>query len=98
MVIGPMVRPPDVQVAVLVPDSRSYHGELIGNGQSRADIGVQAMKGAGNCWSPRRRRVLKIAANCVSRAPLQIGMGREASRATHALATTQRSAPSTKPG
>ena len=43
MVIGPMVLATFMyKLQFWVPDSRSYHGELIGNGQTRADIGVQA--------------------------------------------------------
>lgn len=43
MVIGPMILATGMyKLQFWVPESRSYHGELIGNGQSRADIGVQA--------------------------------------------------------
>jgi hypothetical protein len=43
VVIGPMILATGMyKLQFWVPDSRSYHGELIGNGQTRADIGVQA--------------------------------------------------------
>ena len=43
MVIGPMALATFMyKLQFWVPDSRSYHGEMIGNGQTRADIGVQA--------------------------------------------------------
>lgn len=43
MVIGPMVLATLMyKLQFWVPDNRSDHGEMIGNGQTRADIGVQA--------------------------------------------------------
>jgi hypothetical protein len=40
-VIGPMILATGMyKLQFWVPDGRSYHGELIGNGQSRADLGV----------------------------------------------------------
>lgn len=43
MVIGPMILATGMyKLQFWVPEGRSYHGELIGNGQSRAELGVQA--------------------------------------------------------
>jgi hypothetical protein len=73
-----------------VPESRSYHGYLIGNGQSRADLGVQA--------DERRWQLLvsapgRCATDCQQLVYLarqvQIGLGRDAARASHALAGAQ---------
>jgi len=73
-----------------VPDSRSYHGELIGNGESRTELGVQS--------DEKRWQLLVTApdqcdADCQQLVYLarqiQIGLGRDASRASHALSTPQ---------
>ena len=91
MVIGPMV------LATLmykwqfwVPDNRSDHGEMIGNGQTRADIGVQADEGR---WQLLVTAPAACAADCQQLVylarQLQIGLGRDASRASHALASAQ---------
>lgn len=73
-----------------VPESRTYHGHLIATGQSRADLGVSA--------DERRWQLLvsapgRCAADCQQLVYLarqvQIGLGRDAARATHALATSQ---------
>jgi hypothetical protein len=46
-VIGPMVLATGMyKLQFWVPEGRSYHGELIGNGQTRADH----RKSAGSCW------------------------------------------------
>ena len=46
-VIGPMILATGMyKLQFWVPEGRSYHGELIGNGQTRADIGVQAQEAA----------------------------------------------------
>ncbi|MBX8483410.1 hypothetical protein [Pseudomonas cichorii] len=71
-----------------VPDSRSYHGQLIGNGQSRADLGVQANE-------PRWQLLVSAPGQCNADCQqlvylarqVQIGLGRDATRASHALAT-----------
>ncbi|MGH8466719.1 MAG: hypothetical protein ACRESP_18655, partial [Pseudomonas sp.] len=43
VVIGPMILATGMyKFQFWVPDSRSYHGEMIGNGQSRADLGVSS--------------------------------------------------------
>ena len=91
MVIGPMV------LATLmykwqfwVPDNRSDHGEMIGNGQTRADIGVQADE---ERWQLLVTAPAACAADCQQLVylarQLQIGLGRDASRASHALASAQ---------
>ncbi|MBD8096973.1 hypothetical protein IFR08_25545 [Pseudomonas fluorescens] len=91
MVVGPMVLATFMyKLQFWVPDSRSYHGELIGNGQTRADIGVQADEGR---WQLLVTAPASCAADCrqlvyLAR-QLQIGLGRDASRASHALASAQ---------
>ena len=43
-VVGPMLLATGMyKLQFWVPEGRSYHGELIGNGQTRADLGVQAV-------------------------------------------------------
>ncbi|CAM3302893.1 hypothetical protein BZK31_02180 [Pseudomonas floridensis] len=73
-----------------VPESRSYHGVLIGTGQSRADLGVSAVE--------RRWQLLVSAPDRCEAAcrqlvylarQVQIGLGRDAPRASHALAGAQ---------
>ncbi len=73
-----------------VPESRSYHGYLIGNGQSRMDLGVSA--------GERRWQLLvsvpgRCEATCQQLVYLarqvQTGLGRDAARASHALAGAQ---------
>lgn len=91
MVIGPMVLATFMyKLQFWVPDSRSYHGEMIGNGQTRADIGVQADE---QRWQLLVTAPTACAADCrqlvyLAR-QLQIGLGRDASRASHALASAQ---------
>lgn len=91
MVVGPMVLATFMyKLQFWVPDSRSYHGELIGNGQTRADIGVQA---AEDRWQLLVTAPALCAAECQQLVylarQLQIGLGRDASRASHALASAQ---------
>ncbi|MGN7741790.1 hypothetical protein ACTJKT_17560 [Pseudomonas sp. 22526] len=91
MVIGPMILATGMyKLQFWVPESRSYHGELIGNGQSRADIGVQA--------DEKRWQILVTAPRDCSvdcqqlvylARQIQISLGRDASRASHALAAAQ---------
>ena len=73
-----------------VPESRNYHGEMIGNGQGRAALGVTS--------DEQRWQLLVTAPQGCDRdcqqlvylaRQLQIGLGRDASRATHALAVGQ---------
>ena len=91
MVIGPMALATFMyKLQFWVPDSRSYHGELIGNGQTRADIGVQADE---QRWQLLVTAPTVCAADCQQLVylarQLQIGLGRDASRASHALASAQ---------
>ncbi|MBC3254564.1 hypothetical protein HU733_03590 [Pseudomonas paralactis] len=91
MVIGPMVLATFMyKLQFWVPDSRSYHGELIGNGQTRADIGVQADE---DRWQLLVTAPTACAADCQQLVylarQLQISLGRDASRASHALAAAQ---------
>ncbi len=91
MVVGPMVLATFMyKLQFWVPDSRSYHGELIGNGQTRADIGVQADE---DRWQLLVTAPASCAAECQQLVylarQLQIGLGRDASRASHALASAQ---------
>jgi len=91
MVIGPMVLATLMyKLQFWVPESRSDHGEMIGNGQTRADIGVQADE---QRWQLLVTAPAACAADCrqlvyLAR-QLQIGLGRDASRASHALASAQ---------
>ncbi|MFQ6350826.1 hypothetical protein ACQRBV_08820 [Pseudomonas sp. R11F] len=91
MVIGPMVLATFMyKLQFWVPDSRSYHGEMIGNGQTRADIGVQADE---ERWQLLVTAPTPCADDCrqlvyLAR-QLQISLGRDASRASHALASAQ---------
>lgn len=89
MVIGPMVLATLMyKLQFWVPDSRSYHGEMIGNGQTRGDIGVQADESR---WQLLVTAPAACAADCQQLVylarQLQIGLGRDASRASHALAS-----------
>lgn len=89
--IGPMILATGMyKLQFWVPDSRSYHGELIGNGQSRADLGVQSDE---TLWQLLVTAPQDCAADCqrlvyVAR-QIQIGLGQDASRASHALAVAQ---------
>ncbi|KAF1033386.1 MAG: hypothetical protein GAK37_00192 [Pseudomonas sp.] len=91
MVLGPIVLATLMyKLQFWVPQSRSYHGEMIGNGQTRADIGVQASE---DRWQLLVTAPTACAADCrqlvyLAR-QLQIGLGRDASRASHALAVAQ---------
>ena len=91
MVIGPMALATFMyKLQFWVPDSRSYHGELIGNGQTRADIGVQADQ---DRWQLLVTAPTACAADCQQLVylarQLQISLGRDAYRASHALAGAQ---------
>ncbi|WP_256657289.1 hypothetical protein [Pseudomonas sp. 2FE] len=92
LTIGPMVLATAMyQWRFWVPDGRNYHGELIGNGQSWADLGVQS--GEDTRWQILVTAPQDCAEDCRQLVYLarqiQIGLGREASRASHALATAQ---------
>lgn len=74
-----------------VPETRSYHGELIGNGQTLADLGVVGVNQAG--W----QLLVTVPQQCDERCKelvylarqVHIGLNREVSRASHALAIAQ---------
>ena len=90
-VIGPMVLATGMyKLQFWVPDGRSYHGELIGNGQTRADIGVQAQE---ERWQLLVTAPKDCAVDCQQLVYLarqvQIGLGRDAGRASHAIAVAQ---------
>jgi hypothetical protein len=75
-----------------VPESRSYHGELLGNGQNRSELGVLAPAAqAESRWQLLVTAPEECAADCQQLVYLarqiQIGLGRESSRATHSLAS-----------
>ena len=90
-VIGPMILATGMyKLQFWVPEGRSYHGELIGNGQSRADLGVQADE---QRWQMLVTAPKDCAVDCQQLVYLarqiQIGLGRDAGRASHALAAAQ---------
>ena len=90
-VIGPMILATGMyKFQFWVPESRSYHGELIGNGQTRAEIGVQADE---QRWQILVTAPQECSVDCRQLVYLarqvQIGLGREAGRASHALAIAQ---------
>lgn len=91
MVIGPMILATGMyKLQFWVPESRSYHGELIGNGQTRADIGVLAEE---DRWQILVTAPKECAVDCQQLVYLarqiQVALGRDASRASHALASAQ---------
>ncbi|MET1079481.1 MAG: hypothetical protein ABWY06_15825 [Pseudomonas sp.] len=92
VVIGPMLLATAMyQWRFWVPDSRNYHGELIGTGQSRDDLGVQ---GADETrWQVLVTAPQACAEDCQQliylARQIQIGLNRDASRATHGLAVAQ---------
>ena len=82
VVIGPMLLATAMyQWRFWVPQARTYHGVLIGTGQTRAELGVQAEGGG---W-----QLLVTADTCAEQCrelvylarQLQIALGREAGRA-----------------
>ena len=90
-VIGPMILATGMyKLQFWVPEGRSYHGELIGNGQTRADLGVQAQE---DRWQLLVTAPKDCAVDCQQLVYLarqiQIGLGRDAARASHALAAAQ---------
>ncbi|MNQ13688.1 hypothetical protein D3C85_266120 [compost metagenome] len=90
-VIGPMILATGMyKLQFWVPEGRSYHGELIGNGQTRADLGVQAEE---ERWQILVTAPKDCAVDCQQLVYLarqiQIGLGRDAGRASHALAAAQ---------
>ena len=90
-VVGPMLLATGMyKLQFWVPEGRSYHGELLGNGQTRADLGVQADE---TRWQMLVTAPKECAVECQQLVYLarqiQIGLGREAGRASHALAAAQ---------
>ncbi|POA22907.1 hypothetical protein C1886_01055 [Pseudomonas sp. FW300-N1A1] len=88
MVVGPMILATGMyKLQFWVPEGRSYHGELIGNGQNRAELGVQADEVR---WQLLVTAPQECSVDCQQLVYLarqiQVGLGREASRASHALA------------
>ena len=73
-----------------VPDSRNYHGELLADGRTLADLGVAAAV-------PKWQLLVSVPAACDSDCrqlvylarQIQIGLGRDAGRAQHGLAGAQ---------
>ncbi|MCU1748234.1 hypothetical protein [Pseudomonas sp. 6D_7.1_Bac1] len=91
VVVGPMILATGMyKLQFWVPENRSYHGELIGNGQSRSELGVQADE---QRWQMLVTAPQECSVDCQQLVYLarqiQVGLGREASRASHALATAQ---------
>ena len=91
MVIGPMILATGMyKLQFWVPDGRSYHGELIGNGQGRADLGVQADE---QRWQILVTAPQECSVDCQQLVYLarqtQVGLNRDAARASHALAVAQ---------
>ena len=92
LTIGPMVLATCMyQFRFWVPEGRNYSGELIGNGQSRTDLGVQGDNV--DTWQILVTAPAACTDDCKQLVYLarqiQIGLGREASRATHGLALGQ---------
>ncbi|MEK1841699.1 MAG: hypothetical protein AAAB17_09445, partial [Pseudomonas sp.] len=90
-VVGPMILATGMyKLQFWVPEGRSYHGELIGNGQTRTDIGVPAQE---DRWQLLVTAPKDCSVDCQQLVYLarqiQIGLGRDASRASHALAIAQ---------
>lgn len=90
-VVGPMILATGMyKLQFWVPEGRSYHGELIGNGQTRAELGVPAQE---DRWQLLVTAPKDCSVDCQQLVYLarqiQIGLGRDASRASHALAIAQ---------
>lgn len=90
-VIGPMILATGMyKLQFWVPEGRSYHGELIGNGQTRAELGVKAEE---ERWQLLVTAPKDCAVDCQQLVYLarqiQIGLGRDAGRASHAIAAAQ---------
>ncbi|MEW9680779.1 hypothetical protein [Pseudomonas sp. TE50-2] len=91
VVLGPMILATSMyKLKFWVPDGRSYHGVMIGNGEGRADIGIDAQ-------DERWQLLVSSPGACVEECQqlvylarqIQVGLGRDASRASHALAAAQ---------
>ncbi|AMO73671.1 MULTISPECIES: hypothetical protein [Pseudomonas] len=93
VVFGPMLLATGMyKFRFWVPESRSYHGELIANGSTPADLGVQA-DAASDRWQLLVTAPAACAADCQQLVYLarqiNIGLNRDANRAEHALAAAQ---------
>lgn len=90
--IGPMLLASAMyQWRFWVPEARSYHGVLIGNGQTLVDLGVQGdvqplwqilVTAPGECAADCRELVYLAR-------QIQIGLNRDTARAGHGLALTE---------
>jgi len=91
VVLGPMILATCMyKLQFWVPEGRSYHGAMIGNGETRADIGIA---GEDQRWQLLVSAPAACAEDCQRLVYLvrqiQVGLGRDASRASHALAAAQ---------
>lgn len=96
VVIGPMLLASAMYHGRFwVPEGRSYHGELIANGQTPADLGVAGDWNLASGEQPRRWLLLVTSADACDAGcqalvylarQIHIGLNREVSRAGHALA------------
>lgn len=92
VVIGPMILATAMyQWRFWVPETRSYHGDLIGTGQTRADLGVVGAD------EPRWQLLVTVPDVCDTACKelvflarqVHIGLNRDVARAAHGLATAQ---------
>jgi hypothetical protein len=92
IVIGPMILASAMyQWRFWVPETRSYHGELIGTGQTRADLGIAGAD------EQRWQLLVTVPGACDEGCKeliflarqVHIGLNRDVSRAAHGLATAQ---------
>ncbi|MFT0865527.1 hypothetical protein [Pseudomonas sp. CAM1A] len=91
VVLGPMILATSMyKLKFWVPEGRSYHGVMIGNGEGRADIGIDAqderwqlLVSAPGACAEECQQLVYLARQ------IQVGLGRDASRASHALAAAQ---------
>ena len=91
VVLGPMILATCMyKLQFWVPEGRSYHGAMIGNGETRTDIGIA---GEDQRWQLLVSAPAVCAEDCQRLVYLvrqiQVGLGRDASRASHALAAAQ---------
>ncbi|MDD0976546.1 hypothetical protein [Pseudomonas fontis] len=89
--LGPMILATAMyKLQFWVPDGRNYHGEMIGNGQTRADLGIPAEQDG---WQLLVSSPKGCGVDCQQLVYLarqiHIGLARDASRASHALAVAQ---------
>ena len=92
VVIAPMILASAMyQWRFWVPETRSYHGELIGTGQTRADLGVVGAE------ESRWQLLVTVPEVCDAACKeliflarqIHIGLNRDTARASHALAVAQ---------